>query len=490
MNFEEKIVNEFSRGEMLPLKGHCKITLSDALTGKPTDVIEKDNMVTNAVRDVLNSNFEGAARFQSLMPLKNLFSGVMLFQENIVEDADGYLIPSDLVNPMIGNAGPDPHATASIYRGNPNGGESQETATSMKFVWDWATNQGNGRINCVCLTPSAMGNIGVKPFDDTLTPYRGFGGTQRTHPTDAFNEQTSRMLPFLKVYDQYHYSVWVNGTTFKERKMIHDYTKFGVIRNVDSYVLDTERTATIRTRSSSDLEKTCVYSGSHEGVEYYYVMTAKTATTIMIDRIRKSDMSVDTLDVQCSDTDFHLSPIRSRNGNLPVFPVDGDYLYWPKQGARVSDYNLWTITKMYKINLYNNSDVALLDGEALIEYGSGPNSYSSGEQYASPLVISEGLIFGGTYIINGNSIYPLKRPANIGCQSAYFGYNNALWLAKRDGYPAACFGYDFQSYGSAIYDGPTPVLCPAFLSTICNLENEITKSSSKTMKCEYTITEA
>lgn len=477
MNFEEKITTQFSRGEMVPLKGHCKITLSDALTGKPTDVIEKDNMVTNAVRDVLNSNFEGTARFQTLMPLKNLFSGVMLFQENIAENANGYAIPSDLVNPMIGNAGPDPHSTASIYRGNPNGVESQETPTSMKFVWDWSTSAGNGRINCVSLCPGTMGNIGLKPFDNTQNPLSAFGSVQRYHPTNALNEEFSMRLPFLRVNDQYHYSIWINGTTFKERKVIHDYTKFGVMRNVDSYVLDTERTATIRARATS---RVFVYDGVHDGVDYYYVMSCTGATTIMIDRIRKSDMAVDTLDVQCSDTSFYTGEITSRNGCLPVFAISGDYLYFPNN----------TKTQFYKINLYNNADVSLLPGEVTIDYGRGDSQYRSGEQFASPLVLSEGLVLGSTWIINGGNTYPLKRPANIGCQNTYYAYANALWMTSRENYPAAHFGYAYQSYGSEIYDGPTNVLCPTFLSTICNLEDEISKSSSKTMKVEYTITEA
>lgn len=478
MTFEEKIVNEFSRGEMVPLKGHCKITLSNALTGKPTDVIEKDNMVTNSVKHVLNSNFDACANFQTLMPLKKLFSGVLLFQENIPENANGYLIPSDLTNPMIGNAGPDPHATASIYRGNPNGGESQETATSMKFVWDWATNQGNGRINCVSLVPGTMGNIGIKPFDDTLSPYSAFGNIPVWSGESAadWTETIAERMPFLHVYDTYHYAIWIDGTTFKEKKVKHDHTLFGVMRNYAVNTVESTRTATVRTRAA---DRVFVYEGTHEGVEYYYVMSCTSATTIMIDRIRKSDMHVDTLDVTCADTSFYTGKVTSRNGSCPVFAVDGDYLYFPHSSKR----------QFYKINMYTNADVQLLPGEVTIDYGQGDDQYRDGAQFSTPIVISEGLIFGSSWIINGNAVYPMKRTNNIGCQNYYFAYQNRLWLSKRDGYPAACFGYAWPNYNDR-WGGPVNVLFPAFLSTICNLEDEISKSSSKTMKVEYTITEA
>lgn len=481
MNFEEKITTQFSRGEMLPLKGHCKITLSDDLTGKPTDIIEKDNMVTNAVRDVLNNNFGGFSNYASSVvnPLKKMFNGVMLFQEQIPENANGYAIPSDLVNPMIGNAGPDPHSSASIYRGNPNGGESQETSNSVKFVWDWATNQGNGRINCVCLCPGILGDIGLKSFDNTQNPYREITRIEEPGIDGSVSEAKGIEMPFNTIYDQYHYSIWINGTTFKEKKVQHDYTKFGILRTPTFWNVQAERTATIRTRNQSRI---FVQEGSHEGVDYYYVMSCTGATTIMIDRIRKSDMTVDTLDIQCSDTSFYTGEISSRNGSLPIFAIDGDYLYFPNN----------TLKQFYKINLYNNADVTLLSGEItdLLDFGRGYDQYSNGEQFSPPLLISEGLVFGSNYIINGSNVYPMQRTKHIGTRINYSAYRNATWFARKNDAPSAAYTHTYQTYSSGSSNGMCNILVPTFLSTICNLEDEISKSSSKTMKVEYTITEA
>lgn len=483
MKFGEKILDAKMHDEVVPLKGHTKIILADALTGKVTDVVESDNMVTNAVQDVLNHNFGGFSNFSNsiLMPYKNLFNGVMLFQEQITESASNYLIPSDLDNPMIANAGPTPHATASVYRGNPNGGESQETSNSVKFVWDWSTNQGNGRINCVCLCPGIMGNIGLKPIDDTQTPYYQIARYYQTGGN--ITEEWAIKAPFNTVYDQYHYSIWLDGATFKLKKVKHDYSKFGILRNNDSFAVVNERTATIRTGNNR-----FVAEGMKNGIHYYYVIHATSATTLMVDRIKANldDTSealvVDTLDVTCSDTSFYTNAVESRNGSLPIFAVDGDYLYYMHSGR----------TKLYKINLYNNADVTLLDGETTIEWGSGATTYNNREEFSNPIVISNGLVFGSTYIINGGKIYPLKRTNNIGLPTSisYFGYRSCAYFARKNDAPSAAYAISRQNYDDTQGNGQSNILVPTFLSTINNLEDEITKSPSKTMKVEYTLTEA
>lgn len=481
MNFSEKLIDAKMHGETVPLKGHTKIILADELTGKITDVIESDNMVTDAVHDVLNQNFGGFSTFSNLMPLKNLFNGVLLFQERITESASNYLIPSELDNPMIGNAGPTPHATGSIYRGNPNGGESTETTNSVKFVWDWATNQANGRINCVALCPGVMGDIGLKPVDDTQSPYKQ---TAKLFQTGGpFTEDWAIRAPFNYVYDQYHYSIYIDGSTFKLKKVEHDYTKFGVLRNSESFRVVNERTATIRAPGSNYF----VCEGEKNGVHYFYVIHATSATTLMVDRIKAnlSDTSealvVDTLDVTCSDTTFYTGSVYSRNGSNGIFAVDGDYLYFPNNSK----------TQFYKVNLYNNADVSLLPGEVLIEYGHGEEQYRYGQQFSNPIRISNGLIFGSTYIINGDHTYPLKRTSAIGVTSdIYLAYQSWVYFARKADAPAAAYAISKQTYSTDAGNGQCNLFLPAYLSTINNLEDEIVKSPSKTMKVEYSLVEA
>ena len=477
MNLFEKIIAARAEGKPMPLKGHTKITLTDVETGKE-EIVESDNMVTAAVADILASNFCGLGNYSSLMPLKNLFSGLMLFQNNIEDVAGNYAIPSDLDNPMIGHAGPTAHSTASIYRGNPNGGESQQTNNSIKFVWDFATNQGNGTINCVCLVPGTMGNMGIKPFDDTQNPVYQFG--QSLNYNAVFNEAESIKFPFEEVGDRSYYSIYIDGTTFKENNVEHDLAEFGVVKDKDVWRVKSTRTATVRSGNNR-----FVCQAVHDNQLYYYVIRALSGTSFQIDRIQNDFLNysafvVDTMDITCSDTSFYTGNIYSRNGCLPIFAMDGDYLYYPNN----------TKTKFYKINIYNPADVTLLDGDAVIDYGQGDSQYTDGQQFANPLWVSNGLIVGNNYIINGNKVYPIKRLRNIGCDNQYFAYQNPLWLARRADANAAVYGNGRQTYSTSYRSGQVCVLFPYFLSTINNLQDEVVKTTSKTMKVEYTITEA
>ena len=71
MNLFEKMVKAYQNNEVMPLKGHTKITLTNPDGTK--EVHESDNMVTNAVAHLLSRNWSGLADYHSLLPLKNLF---------------------------------------------------------------------------------------------------------------------------------------------------------------------------------------------------------------------------------------------------------------------------------------------------------------------------------------------------------------------------------------------------------------------------------
>ena len=68
----ERMVAAYAKGEPMPLKGHAKVILADGLTGKVQEVVESDNMVTNAVADILSKNWGGTAQFHTILPLRNL----------------------------------------------------------------------------------------------------------------------------------------------------------------------------------------------------------------------------------------------------------------------------------------------------------------------------------------------------------------------------------------------------------------------------------
>ena len=163
MNIKDQTKKERFGGQTLPkLHGHTKIILTDVKTGKE-EVVEKDNLVTDAVSNLFAQNVFGAKDYNAMTPLRDMFGGVMCFED--VLDVNDVLVPDDGSNALIAHAGQTSHSSASTTRGNPNGvlsGEIQN-GKGYKFVWDFSTSQGNGTISSLSLVHKWLGDIGTKP---------------------------------------------------------------------------------------------------------------------------------------------------------------------------------------------------------------------------------------------------------------------------------------------------------------------------------------
>ena len=470
MNLVERMISAYQNNEVMPLKGKTTIELTDTRTGK-RERIESENMVTNAVADILSKNMCGLANYASLMPLKKMFGGVLLFGENLTENADNYNIPSDVTAPCYAWAGDTAHSTVNPYRGNPNGGETIQTDNSIMFVWDWATNQGNtgdNFIKCVCLTHADMGNMGTKPWDATMNPFATFGGNQTTGAT--FNEAKAQQMPMnIDGNGQLAYTVWLSGTTFKETIVKHDYWKFGIVRGTRDWTVVSSRTATVTGGSN------CVI---FDDDTYYYIAQATGATTLVLDKVKKSDMTVSTSTLTVAGVSLYAGDIGrtpNSNGAMRTFAFDGKYLYWPKSG----------LTTYIRININNAADVLELEGTVSAEPGYSVDQ-SYGMQFMSPIALNEGIAIGGNYLINGTKVYPMKHVSHIFCDNTSYGFDNWLCMCKNG---AAVYGNGFQTYDATRPTGQGNVLNKMYLATINNLDNDVQKGSAQTMKVRYTLTE-
>ena len=471
MNLSDKIIKAYLEGKPMPLKGHTKITLTDVNTGKK-EVVESDNMVTNAVASILAHNYSGLTDFHKLLPLKDLFGGVLMFQNNITEDADNYNPPSETTNPMIANAGQTAHSTASTTRGNPNGGEKVETETSIKYVWDWATNQGNGSINCVCLCPNSFGDNGLKPFSTSgnlWTPIAvdnsALSGMSNTNFPNS-RDDCKRLPISIDSDGQTGKAIYWSGTTFEEITVRKDWFKFGIMRGVNDFQEVSNRSATVRAMTKKQI---C------EDSTYYYCYEITGSTSVKIDKVKKSDFTVTQDDASISGASLYTGSyaFTALDACIPRFGYDGKYLYLPNSSAN----------GFVGINLSNYADVVEVTGPVSlllsdIKAGAG---YTS----ARPIVVSEGLVYGDTYIINGTAAYQKTAPTQI-YSSESTNRPNALDIVRIGtsvyAYPCGKNLYNDRGQGAAHFK--------VYLSTINNLNSEVTKTSSQNMKCEYTLTEA
>ena len=159
------------------LKGKTTIQLFDAKTGKLTDEVTKDNLVTNAVRNALGGAFNqlassgnwayGFSNVSSLFNLpsgKNfaqaLYGGVLVFSQAIEENADHCLPSIEEIKSFIGCANQSASNTGNTFRGSINSAESEVGTDYVKFVWDFNTDQCNGDIASICLTSDCGGAVG------------------------------------------------------------------------------------------------------------------------------------------------------------------------------------------------------------------------------------------------------------------------------------------------------------------------------------------
>lgn len=467
MNLMEKMVRAYQNNEPMPLKGHTKITLTDVKTGK-TKVIEKDNMITNAVADILTKNWCGLARFTEIFPLMNMFSGVLCFEGEITENADNYNPPNDVENECICHAGPDAHSTAEVNRGQPNVAEWDVQDTSIKFVWDFSTSV-QGEIRTVCLCPATLGNMGLKPFTDTYNPLSGFGDNR--HSNGSWTEEYGKRYPISIAADgKTAKAVYADGTRFTEYTMRHDYLAFGIMRTTEDWQEVSSRDATLST--AFDNNKSFIF----QDADNYYVGTPTSATNIKLQTISKTDMSVTEADLGYTGVSLSTSNLGGgKNKQLPVWAFDGKYLYFPNSSNN----------QFYKLNISNLSDVTLCPETITIHLGQHNQNLSGGEQFITPIAISEGLVLGDNYIVNGAHAYQIAQTKQVLGNSGYS--QNNRWLdAIKSG--AACYGHAYTGYSSGTA-GQGAILNQMALTTINVLDDVVNKTTSTTMKIEYTLLE-
>ena len=148
------------------LKGKTTIELTDVNNGK-VEVIEDTNMITNALQEFLRtygmwgSNVLLDEEIRKNELWVNLLGGLLLFDRELEENADNIFMPPGVK--MVGNASKDVVNTGAVTElGSYNITESGVQADgSVKFVYDFSTAQANGTIKSVCLTSRIGGYEGM-----------------------------------------------------------------------------------------------------------------------------------------------------------------------------------------------------------------------------------------------------------------------------------------------------------------------------------------
>ena len=192
----------------MALKGTATIELTEVHTGR-REIVKHDNLVTNAVLDVLSlnplgfrfGNYSNSASnittnsteqydeigisfADAMLPVcPNLIGGVLLYEKTLDENPDKYY--ADANNPLVGYSSNDANASMDPMRGSMNLNESGplEDGKGYRFVFDFATSQANGTISSLGLTSARGGKAGYgSEYDHVGYPLLCVGGFRKAMP--------------------------------------------------------------------------------------------------------------------------------------------------------------------------------------------------------------------------------------------------------------------------------------------------------------------
>jgi hypothetical protein len=89
---------------------------------------------------------------------EKLFRGVILFEDEVTNNADDYCFPA--ANKMIAHGDDQAYSGSDLTRGSFNTELSSSSKTEMVSVWDWTQERGNGTISALGLCNRWSGGIG------------------------------------------------------------------------------------------------------------------------------------------------------------------------------------------------------------------------------------------------------------------------------------------------------------------------------------------
>lgn len=460
------------------LKGQASIELTDVKT-KQTEVYQNNNLVTNAVADILSQNpsgllypLEGSSTGlnQKLFPIANIcYGGILLFEDSLLEDATQYYPPVD--NSIVGYASNDVNQTDNPKRGSLNLSESTMIDGGYKYVWDFSTSQANGLISSLALTHYRAG--------------KSYYGDSYSSDNSAI--LVNRMSQTLDSETMALYVCMVEAEPEKNTfvSIIPNTNKTIDIIRVKEPMVSLGLNDSILKLSPQNLDKVTLNVNSfYEGISstqnpnfydgedgnwYGFVRqldSQKNKTKLNRLKVNKMDYSftIDHWELDGILTQPTGTYNRNTNGFLTrtnYTLLDGNYLYIFSSTNQI----------VYKINIFNPVDVTS------IELGFKSN-ISSGDSTSSYLYRWGNYICGYDFVIDQKD--RVIRTA---------GYGLPFISTPLIEFGPFRLGYHVTtSYSSAtLYK--TLYLHSPYLGTINNLSTPILKTADKTMKITYTLTE-
>lgn len=465
------------------LKGTMKIELTDVHTGKKETLVEH-NMVTDALAQIfkpLGLVKTPGYLMNSWAPYyQKLLGGLLLFDSNIEENAEGYYPP--VTAKLVGSAAYGlQNNTTGTARGGYNQTESELNMNDrfMKYVYDFTTSQANGTISCVCLTHLNGGFTSYGNKDAVFTSSYPLG---------------------IRICDgqlQYVYNNCTGASTGDK------WSGWTIGRTEVIFAIDREADAVyyfrINNSTSIDIIKRRAYLQSVSVLENPYTQKAL-IEEITLDELG-TELSTNYLSYNFDPDDNALYIFSSANSRMK-----------PGESFLVTkiDFGTWHITQY---NMVNTTDVNLVVNGTRYAYAHRGFVYLKRE--TSPYTLYKfqlGNAANVTQINHHGATLNAVPQLAINGRIYYEDYNNSssydMYIVDTDT-NELIHPENSRIYNSGNYYCYTPVLhepmlyyasagasstvgfiiLANYLATINNLSETVTKTADKTMKITYIIQE-
>ena len=490
------------------IKGETRIELTDVNTQEVT-TYEDGNMLTNGMRSFFDpfgvfGNYP--ANDDNINDIEHhnwLTGGLMLFDKVLEPNVDNIFMPAGTV--MVANGAKDISNGGQVtnlgsYNASESGVTTEGNRITVRYVYDFATSQGNGNIACACLTSKAGGYMGMGNATSRLADLNlhmesyqsgSYGNEKRPKLTfNAYSYAPYNCLAYPVYEENAIYivdpqSVYYAGSSYTDQRAKH-WTTTGKIKihkmragfkNIG--LIDGGEIAHIKQTWEIDVPQAIkTYMGS---VKYY--------TNVFSDALTKS---------------IYITFI---NNNTSVNALSSFYVLKIDSTMNATAYQVTNNTGS-QLYIGDNSDKSgyrriAFDGDKMYLWGYINSEYRLyGIKYADSTQVIETPVINSSY----DAIYTLA-PNIIGIdggfKQSYDYYNAKIYDAINDtikntnGYgsqvkrllpfPDRKGAYVVENVvgNDVTYEIRKE---PRYLATINNLTEPVIKDASKTMKVIYTLT--
>jgi hypothetical protein len=497
----------------MAIKGSATIELTNADGSK--QIVKHDNMITDAVNDMLTS-------FRGEMPLvmrlastgdsfvKHLFGGIMLFNEKLSDDPADYAINTTKIT---GYASHDAYGGTDVSRGACNQAESgvQEDG-SYKMVFDFSTSQGNGTIQSLGLCPNVIGKVGatdtkdsssimyIKYETDTPNPFNSYG---RLLPdggsTAGISNWSFRIAAIIGdiAYAVAYYNVYNNNDSsslMKNGGILKLYKfKLGAFSvGLNNNIGRATYLECVDVQLPEDFINTLHTSSSTFSISYYFDVYNK--KLIVFPCAIKTDVPVNgTVMYLEIDLANYMAITKHTFTNTTAGVLKAGYNYKGFRESHYSDHVLY-ILKEYIVLVTKVSDKARMYVISRSDNAKVVEAKLAGEPFEPFRLDSWGFGIAPIFVSDNILIFGRQYDSN------YYEYFYMIDLRTGEVKETNCS--DFYAYATVSFGNIACVaavdtylsyktrLNPFILTTKNNLDTPVVKTASQTMKITYTLTES